>query len=44
MWWFGLDRAGLGVGQVAGTSECGDCPSGHIKLGGFCNSVQRVGF
>ena len=31
MWWYGLDRAGSGQGQVAGTCECGNEPSGSIK-------------
>ena len=29
----GLDRCGLGQGQVAGTCECGNEPSGSIKCG-----------
>ena len=28
---YGLDRAGSGWGQVAGTCECGNEPSGSIK-------------
>ena len=32
---YGLDRAGSGEGQVAGTSECGNEPSGSIKCGEF---------
>jgi len=28
---YGLERAGLGEGQVAGTCECGNEPSGSIK-------------
>ena len=32
---YGLDRAGSGQGQVAGTSECGNEPSGSIKCGEF---------
>ena len=31
----GLGRAGLGYGQVAGTCECGNEPSGTIKCGEF---------
>jgi hypothetical protein len=31
----GLDRSGLGQGQVAGCFECGDEPSGSIKCGEF---------
>jgi len=32
---YGLHRAGSGQGQVAGTCECGDEPSGSIKCGEF---------
>ena len=35
MWGYGLDRAGLGQGQMAGTCECGNEPSGSIKCGEF---------
>jgi hypothetical protein len=35
MWVFGLDRAGLGEGQVGGTCECGNEPAGSIKWGEF---------
>ena len=31
----GLDRAGVGWEQVAGTCECGDEPSDSIKCGKF---------
>jgi hypothetical protein len=31
----GLVRAGSGQGQVAGTCECGNEPSGSIKCGEF---------
>jgi len=31
MWGHGLDRAGSGLGQVVGTCECGNEPSGSIK-------------
>ena len=31
----GLDRSGLGKGQVAGTCECGNEPSGSIKYREF---------
>jgi len=31
----GLDRAASGWGQVAGTCECGNEPSGSIKWGEF---------
>ena len=32
---YGLDRAGSGYGQVAGTCECGNEPSGSLKCGEF---------
>jgi hypothetical protein len=32
---YGLDRAGLGYGQLADTCECGNEPSGSIKYGKF---------
>ena len=32
---YGLDRAGSGYGQVAGTCEFGDELSGYIKCGEF---------
>ena len=32
---YGVDRAGSGKGQVAGTCECGNEPSGTIKCGEF---------
>jgi hypothetical protein len=35
MWSYGLDRAGSGKGQVAGTYECGNELSGPIKCGEF---------
>jgi hypothetical protein len=31
----GLDRSGLGQGQVAGSYECCNKPSGSIKCGEF---------
>ena len=31
----GIDRAGSGYGQVAGTCECGNVPSGSIQYGEF---------
>jgi hypothetical protein len=34
-WGHGLDRSGLGYGQVAGCCECGNEPSGSIKCGEF---------
>ena len=35
MWGYGLNRAGSGYGQVAGTCECCKVPSGSIKYGEF---------
>jgi hypothetical protein len=35
MWGYGLDWAGLGQRQVAGTCECGNELSGSIKRGEF---------
>jgi hypothetical protein len=32
---YGLDRTGLGSGQVAGCCECGDEPSGSTKVRGI---------
>ena len=32
---YGLDRAGPGKGQVAGTCDCGNDPSGSIKCDEF---------
>jgi len=40
MWGYGLDRPGLGYGQVAGTCECGNEPSGSIKCGGFLDKLK----
>jgi len=34
-WGHGLDRAGSGERQEAGTCECGKEPSGSIKCGEF---------
>jgi len=33
MWGHGLDRCGSEEGQVAGTCECGNEPSGSTKFG-----------
>ena len=35
MWGYGLDRTGAGQGQVAGTCDCRNEPSGFIKCGEF---------
>ena len=41
----GLDRAGSGQGQVAGTCECGNESSGSIKCGEFLDIAEnRLGF
>ena len=40
MWGYGLDRAGLGQGQVAGTYECGNEPSGSKKCGEFLDWLK----
>ena len=37
---YGLDRAGSGYGQVAGTCECGNEPSGSIKCGKFLDYLR----
>jgi len=42
MWGYGLDRAGSGQGQVAGTCECGNEHS--IKCGNFLRSSGAVSF
>jgi len=34
-WEYGLDRSGLGEGQLAGTCEYDNGPSGSIKYGEF---------
>ena len=36
MWAWGLDWAGPGQGQVADACECGNEPSGSIKMRGIC--------
>ena len=40
MWGYGLDRAGSGKGQVAGTCECGNEASGSMKSGEFLNQLK----
>ena len=37
---YGLDRAGLGWGQVAGCCECGNEPSVSIKFGEFLDWLK----
>ena len=38
MWEYVLDRFVSGQGQVTGTCECGNEPSGSIKWGNFLTS------
>ena len=38
---YGLARAGSGQGQVAGTCECGNEPSGSIKCGKFLDQLRN---
>jgi len=40
MWGHGLDGSGSGYGQVAGTCECGNEPSGSIKCGEFIDKLK----
>ena len=40
MWGYGLDRAGSGKAQVAGTCEYGNEPTGSIKCGEFLDLLQ----
>jgi hypothetical protein len=37
---YGLDRTGLGKGQVAGNCECGNERSGSIKCGEFLDRLN----
>jgi hypothetical protein len=36
-WGLGVDRSGSGQGEVAGSCDCGDEPSGFIKCGEFAD-------
>ena len=36
----GVDRAGSGLGQLAGTCECGNEPSCSIKYGEFLDKLR----
>ena len=38
---YGLDRAGLGYGEVAGICECGNEPSGSIQYGEFFDYLKN---
>ena len=40
MWVYGLDQAGSGQGQVAGTCECVNEPSGSINCGEFLEYLK----
>jgi hypothetical protein len=40
MWEYGLDRAGLGYGQIAGTCKCGNGHSVSIKCGEFLDKLK----
>jgi hypothetical protein len=42
MWRHGLDRCGSGHGQVAGTCEYLNEPSGSIKCGEFLNWLRET--
>ena len=37
-----LDEVGSGQGQVAGTCECGDEPSGYIECGEFLDQLKTA--
>jgi len=40
MWEYGLDRAVSGYGQMVGTCECDNEPSGSIKCGEFLDLLK----
>jgi len=42
MWVHGLDRAGSGWGQAAGTCECGNEPLSSIKCGEFFRLAENL--
>jgi hypothetical protein len=42
MWVYGLDRAGSGYGQVAGTCECGNEHSGSINIYRHLRILTRI--
>ena len=42
MWFYGLDRVGSGLGQVADTCECGNELSGSIKCGESLDYLKTV--
>jgi len=39
---YGLDQFGSGYGQVVGTFECSNEPSGSIKCGEFLDSLNLL--
>ena len=42
MWVYGLDWAGPGQRQVANACECGNEPSGSVKLREFLGQLQTL--
>ena len=40
MWVYGMDGSGSGQGQVEGTCECGNEPSGSIQCGEFLDQLR----
>jgi hypothetical protein len=42
MWGHGLDRAGSGWGQVAGTYKCGNETSGSLKCRKFPDWLRNL--
>jgi hypothetical protein len=40
-WGHGLDQSGSGCGNVAGSGECGNEPSGSIKCGEFLELLRN---
>ena len=44
MWEYELDRAGSRYGQLAGTCDCGNEPSGSIQCGEFLDKLKTVSF
>ena len=41
---YGVDRSGLGEGQVADICECGNESSGSIKCGEFLTDCKPISF
>jgi hypothetical protein len=41
MWGYGLNRAGSGYGEVVGTRECDNGPSGSIVCGEFIDLLRN---